>query len=266
MYVCIDILVLSTMDSVSRTSAVKSVPITTYMPDPETYEEAMRRPDANKWREAIEKEVRGLYKLGTFEPISPDPLVKPINSRWVFKIKYNPDGTIDTYKASLVVRGDTQKAAIDYGEVFAPVAHNTVARMLLALGNALDLEIDLVDICQAFLHAELEEHIVMRPAKGVNEVLGVPQNFQLKLKRNLYGLKQAPRNWSLEFIRWLKVQNFRSISIDDCMYVKEFVHEGKNVFIIVLMYVDDNILVSDNRAALDAFKKQLHDKYEIVVT
>ena len=30
------------------------------------------------------------------------------------------------------------------------------------------------------------------------------------------------------------------------------------------MYVDDNILVSDNRPALDAFKKILHDKYEIV--
>jgi hypothetical protein len=137
--------------------------------------------------------------------------------------------------------------------------------MLLSMATACDFEVDLVDVCQAFLNAPLEEEIYMRPAPGVTEILGIPNDSWLKLQRNLYGLKQAPRNWSITFINWmLQEQKYVKASIDDCLFYKEFTHNGKEVFIMLLMYVDDNIIISNDRECLDAFKKDMHDKFKIV--
>jgi hypothetical protein len=86
-----------------------------------------------------------------------------------------------------------------------------------------------VDVCQAFLNAELQEEIYMRPAPGVTKILGIPDDSWLKLKRNLYGLKQAPRNWSLTFIDWMfNDQGFLKASIDDCWFYKEYKHGDKD--------------------------------------
>jgi hypothetical protein len=137
--------------------------------------------------------------------------------------------------------------------------------MLLSMATACDFEIDVVDVCQAFLNAELQEEIYMRPARSVAQILGIPDDSWLKLKQNLYGLKQAPRNWSLTFIEWMtKEQWFKKASIDDCLFYKEFQDEGKDVFIMLLMYVDDNIIISNDRTCLDKFKQDMHNKFKII--
>ena len=243
----------------------KPAPISRHEPEPNGWKKAMESPNAAKWKKASQDEVDGLNDMGTWEVVRPDWTKKPIKSKWVFKIKYTPTGEIEKYKARLVVRGDSQRAGLDYGEVFSPVAHNTICRMLLSMACACDYEIDLVDVCQAFLNAPLEEEIYMQPAEGVTELLGVPPDSWLRLKRNLYGLKQAPRNWCLTFIDWMtKEQGFSKASIDDCLYYKEWIHEGEKVFILLLMYVDDNIIISNNRTVLNKFKQDMHDKFKIV--
>ena len=70
-------------------------------------------------------------------PLSSVPADKNITKvRWVLRIKYNADDTIEKYKGRICAKGFTQKYGIDYHETFAPVIRMTMLRMILAISVA----------------------------------------------------------------------------------------------------------------------------------
>ena len=62
--------------------------------------------------------------------------VKPITCRWVYKVKYNTDGSVNRYKARLVAKGYAQQHDIDHDESFALIAKMTTVCVLLAVATA----------------------------------------------------------------------------------------------------------------------------------
>ena len=54
--------------------------------------------------EAMEEEMQALVNNNTWDLVTSSEQKKAINSRWVYKIKYNTDGSINPYKGRLVAK------------------------------------------------------------------------------------------------------------------------------------------------------------------
>ncbi|KAK0588971.1 hypothetical protein LWI29_007900 [Acer saccharum] len=114
-----------------------------------------------------------------------------IGVKWIFKIKFNQDGSIQKHKARLVARGFSQKPSIDFYETFAPVARLETIRTLIALAAQKRWKIYQLDVKSAFLNGALKEEVYMEQPQGF--LAGGEENKVYKLRKALYGLKQAPR-------------------------------------------------------------------------
>ena len=60
-----------------------------------------------------------------------------VTSKWLYKIKYVADGSIEKYKARFVARGFSQVEGIDYDETFAPVDRYTSIRAIISISTEL---------------------------------------------------------------------------------------------------------------------------------
>ncbi|KAM1161896.1 hypothetical protein TB2_000928 [Malus domestica] len=86
-----------------------------------------------KWHAAMKHEIDALQANHNWSLVPLPPHKRPINCKWVYKVKLKPDGTIERYKARLVAKGYGQIEGVDYQETFAPVAKLTNVRVLLSV-------------------------------------------------------------------------------------------------------------------------------------
>ena len=69
------------------------------------------------------------------------PGCKPLSSKWVFKRKKKVDGSIDRYKARLVIKGYRKTKSLDYFDTYSPMMRINSIRMVLAIVALRNLEV-----------------------------------------------------------------------------------------------------------------------------
>ena len=84
------------------------------------------------------KEIDALEANNTWSIEELPPGKNPINCKWVFRVKYKADGSIERYKVRLVIRGDEQVEGFEYNETFALVAKMTSVKTFLTVAAARD--------------------------------------------------------------------------------------------------------------------------------
>ena len=119
-----------------------------------------------KWQAAMVAEIAALEANNTWT-LTPLPVSKkPIGCKWVYKIKYKVDGSIERYKARLVAKGFTQKEGVDYFETFSPIAMMVFVKVLLVVEAIKGWFLSQLDVNNAFLYGDLDEEVYMALPQG----------------------------------------------------------------------------------------------------
>ncbi|GKB48936.1 retrotransposon protein, putative, ty1-copia subclass [Tanacetum coccineum] len=192
--------------------------------EPLTYQEAVACEDSSKWKAAMEEEMDSLRKNKTWELVDHLAGQKLVSCIWQFKIKEGIEGVQKPrYKARLVARGFTQRACIDYNEVFSLVVRHTSIRVILALTACKDYKLEQLD-------------------------------------KSLYGLKQSPRQWYRRFDEYMLSNGFKRSSYDSCVYYKSY---APGEYIYLLLYVDDMLIACKSKADIGSTKSLLKKEFDM---
>ncbi|KAI3791050.1 hypothetical protein L2E82_04605 [Cichorium intybus] len=219
--------------------------------EPANYREAVAGPESTKWKEAMDSEIKSMYKNLVWNLVDNVPGRKTVGYKWIFKKKTDMDGNVHTFKARLVAKGFTQTPGIDYDDTFSPVTKIKSIRIMLAIAAFHDYEIWQMDVKTAFLNGKLTEDVYMNQPEGF--VDAKYPNKVCKLEKSIYGLKQASRSWNVCFHEKVKEFGFSRSKDESCVYVKA---SGSIVTFLVL-YVDDIMLMGNDIPTLQDVKSWL---------
>lgn len=222
---------------------------------PTSFSQAVRAPDADAWKRAIDTELDNHDRNGTWEelPMASIGGARVISTKWVFSLKRDSEGAVIGHKARMVARGFTQRAGVDYHECYAPVTSTLSFRALCAVAASQSFPVHHVDVSAAYLHAPVEEELYVK--------LPHRPGFVGRLIKSLYGLHQAARNWYECIDGYLRELSFVPSDADRCVYVASA--EVWDGYFVLCVYVDDLAIVYEHQHSLDRFVAALSGRFRI---
>src|SRR5262249_42494720 len=210
----------------------------------------------SKWVQAMEAELSALEHNKTWVLTTLPTGKKAIDSKWIYKIKYNADGIVSKYKARLVAKGYNQELGVDYHDNFSPVAKSVTIRIFLAMAAAKGWPIQQVDINNAYLHGHIDEELYLKPPKGY---VKAKDGEVCRLVKSLYGLKQAGRQWNKEITSSLCSIGFIQSEANHCLFTRG----TGDSYLGLVIYVDDLLIAGKDEVAIAEVKNTLDKAFTI---
>ncbi|XP_074323850.1 uncharacterized protein LOC141660760 [Apium graveolens] len=150
---------------------------------------------------------------------------KPLGSKWVFKKKLKADGTIDKYKARLVIKRYKEQKGLDYFDTYSPVTRITSIRMMFAIAAMQNLVVHQMDVKIAFLNGDIYEEIYMEQPEGF--VVPGQERKVCRLVKSLY------------------------------------IKENDNGYVMMILYVDDLLIARRNDKVIKSTKDMLKATFDM---
>jgi len=211
--------------------------------------------DAN-WATAMKQEYEALVNNHTWDLVSLPPARKVVGCKWLFRVKENPDGTVNKYMARLVTKGFNQIQGFDFHETFSPVIKLITIRIILTIALTNGWDLFHLDVNNAFLNISLDETIYMtQPSRF--EV--TDKNLVYKLNKSIYGLKQTPRQWFDKLKTTLLQLGFCLSKVDPSLFVYQHNHQ----IVYILAYIDDIIITGTSLSIVQQISSSLNSTFSL---
>jgi hypothetical protein len=216
--------------------------------NPSSVEQALANPEADKWREAMIKELQNFDDRSVFSEAEQEG--RAMKTKWILKYAYNADYSIK-YKARLVACGYSQIYGIDYKDTYAPTTSTLLVNLLFHLGAMFKLEFALFDVTAAFLEGKNDVVQYARlPFNCDGTTAAKGQGMRVRVVGNFYGEKQGPNIWNEQLDKILITIGFIRCNAHNCLY--KWINDSG--FIILTIHVDDGLMISSNGNLYTEFK------------
>ncbi|GJW31679.1 retrovirus-related pol polyprotein from transposon TNT 1-94 [Tanacetum coccineum] len=192
-----------------------------------------KRPSNREEGKTHKDELAAIQRNNTWELVDLLAGKHSLGLKWVFKTKYLADGSIEKYKARLVVKGYAQQHGIDYEETFSPVSRFETIRIILAVAVQWQWKLYEFDVKSAFLNGDLKEEVYVCQPLDFESMSNPSKVF--RLHKALYGLKQAPRAWYSKIDDFFLKNGFTRSQHEPTLYVKK---QGTDHLLLTLSPTD----------------------------
>ena len=213
---------------------------------PNTVEQAFeldKKNGNNLWREALEKEIKALLDLDTFEFKEAGWQPPKDYTKVPLLIKF--DVKMDLRRKVRIVAGG-HVTDPPTTEVYSSVVARDSVRIMFLIAQLNNLELMMTDIGNAYLNAKTKEKIwtVAGPE------FGTMQGRPLVVIKSLYGLKSSGARFHEHLADTLRSMGFQPSKGDPDMWIRQNTHDGKKYYEYVCTYVDDLLVASKKPQAI----------------
>ena len=204
----------------------------------------------NQFTSSRHKEITGLLENGVFEVINPKDVptnIRIFNSRFVDEIK-NPGTDKAFEKSRLVVQAynDEEKNLV---LTQSPTIQRVSQRLIICLAAILQdsgKELYLRDITQAYVQStsDLSRDFYIKPPSELIKMLGMNDNFVLKVVKPLYGVPEAGNHWFATYHKHhTDGLNMQQSTYDPCLLYRS------SPMGVIGLQTDDTLILADDEFA-----------------
>jgi len=186
------------------------------------------------------EQYASIMKNDVWEIVSRPEGKSMVTSKWLYKIKYVADSSIEKCKAWFVARGFSLVKGVYYEETFTLVAQYTSIRSAISIAIEMGWKIHQIDVKATFSNSIIQEKVYIEQPQGF-QVHG-RESHVCRLKKAHYGLKQASRSWYSWRDAYLQQLGYRNSVADPNLY---YIVVGEDPLILVL-YLDDLFITGAN--------------------